>query len=442
MQGSLARLQELAARGAGATQHPIDLAGLQLLASNLEALETALDEAQPPDGRLTPAQHWRNLVRVFDEHRGQDMRELLSSAVVRKGAASEAENRRLDATLAAVRTGSAVLAVIVLLSCVVAVVYFLRTIERPFAALVRVTEQLGQGDYAARSGLSGRDEFARIGTLIDSMAERLRQAHAASAVLQQRLDTLVRERTRAVSQAYETLTGIEARRRRFFAELSHELRTPVTVIRGEAEIALRQAQDGDAMRLALERIAEAAVDLAARVQDLLDAARLGAADYDIRPKSLELVEVGEAATQQMQAVAQYRGVALEFEHPPGDLAAWVAGDRERLQQALAIVLDNAITYSPVGGRVTVRVVDEEEGWALQVDDEGPGMDDDEIERAFEPHFRGRAAVRLEARGAGLGLSIAQRILAAHRGILSLERRSPRGLRATLVLQRAGEQVES
>lgn len=441
MQGSLARLQGLAARAAGASQYRVDVEGLQVLASNLDALESALDQAQPPDGRLTPAQHWRNLVRVFDEHRGQDMRELLSSAVVRKADASEAENRRLYAALDAVRTGSAVLAVIVLASCFAAVLYFVRTIERPFAMLVRVTEQLGRGDYAARSGLSGRDEFARVGMLIDSMAGRLRQAHAASAVLQQRLDTLVRERTRAVSQAYETLTAIEERRRRFFAELSHELRTPVTVIRGEAEIALRQAQDGDAMRLALARIAEAAVDLAARVQDLLDAARLGAADYDIQPKSLELVEVAEAATQQMQAVAQYRGVSLEFEAPHRESAAWVAGDRERLQQALAIVLDNAITYSPAGGHVAVRVVDEEEGWALQVDDEGPGMDDDEIERAFEPHFRGRAAVRLEARGAGLGLSIAQRILAAHRGSLTLERRHPRGLRATLLLQRVGEQIQ-
>lgn len=135
----------------------------------------------------------------------------------------------------------------------------------------------------------------------------------------------------------------------------------------------------------------------------------------------------------MQAVAQHRGVTLLFEAPAIGTTAWVEGDRERLQQALVVVLDNAIRYSPAGGRVVVRVLLEEAGWALQVDDEGPGMDVDEIENAFLPHFRGRAAERIDARGAGLGLSIAQRILAAHRGSVTLERRSPIGLRATLVV---------
>ena len=433
MHASLDRLRELAAKGAGSTQHRFDVAGLELLASNLRALEVALAEAQPPGGTLSPAQHWRNIVRVFDEHRGQDIRELLSRSVERKSAASEAENLQLAAAMDAVRSGSAALAGIVLLSCLLAIVYFLRTIDRPLAALAHMTKKLGHGDYSERSGLSGHNEFARFGNLLDTMAERLEHAQAASTALQQQLDTLVRERTRAVSQAYETLTGIEARRRRFFAELSHELRTPVTVIRGEAEIALRQAENGDGARLALQRIAETAIDLGARVQDLLEAARSEAADYDIRSGSFEFIETAAAATRQMKAVAQHRGVYLEFEAPPNSPVARVQGDRERLSQAMVVVLDNAIRYSPVGGRVTVRAALEEPGWVLQVDDEGPGMESDEIENAFLPHFRGRAAENIDAQGAGLGLSIAQRILLAHRGSVTLERRSPHGLRATLVL---------
>lgn len=433
MQASVERLRELAARDTSSDDFRVDDAGLELLASNLIALETAMAETQPPEGALTPAERWRKLVRVFDEHRGQDIRELLSASVVRKSAASELENLRLAETLETVRGGSALLAALVLLSCVAAVASFRRTIDRPFAALVRLTERLGRGDYSGRSGLSGRDEFARIGNLLDSMAERLEQAQATSAALQQRLATLVRERTRAVSQAYEALIAIEARRRQFFAEVSHELRTPVTVIRGEAEIALRRADDADGARLALKRIAETAIDLGGRVQDLLDAARNEAAEYDIEARSLELVGIAAAAIQQMQAVAQHRGVALHFEAPAEKTAAWVEGDRERLQQALVVVLDNAIRYSPPGGRVVARVVLEEAGWALQVDDEGPGMDADEIENAFLPHFRGRAAERIDARGAGLGLSIAQRILVAHRGSVTLERLRPTGLRATLVV---------
>ncbi len=442
MHTRLGTLRDMAAKGTGSTHYGADISGLELLGSNLRALEVALSEAQPPGDTLSPAQHWRNLVRVFDEHRGQDIRELLAQSVARKSAASEAENLRLAATLDAARGGSALLAAIVLLSCALAVAYFLRTIDRPFAALSRVTEQLGQGDYSGRSRLSGRDEFARFGNLLDIMAERLEHAHDASAALQQKLDSLVSERTRAASQAYEALTAIEARRRQFFAELSHELRTPVTVIRGEAEMALRRENDGAGARLALERIAETAIDLGARVQDLLDAARAEAAHYRIRAASLDLAETATAATQQMQAVAQHRGVVLEFEAPPDGQTAGIEGDKQRLLQAVVVVLDNAIRYSPVGGRVTVRVVLEEAGWALQVDDEGPGMDEDEIENAFVPHFRGRAAERIDAQGAGLGLSIAQRILLAHRGSVTLERRAPHGLRTTLVLPPAPIQAQT
>jgi two-component system phosphate regulon sensor histidine kinase PhoR len=119
----------------------------------------------------------------------------------------------------------------------------------------------------------------------------------------------------------------------------------------------------------------------------------------------------------------------------------VLGDRERLQQALVVVLDNAVRYSPPGGRVEVRLLPEEGGWCLRVEDEGPGMADDEIERAFEPNFRGRSASRLDASGTGLGLAIAQRILAAHEGSVGLEPRHPRGLRASLFLPAAGAEED-
>lgn len=434
MRDSLGRLRELADRGSGSADYAIDLAGIELLALNVDALQSAVLAAKRPGASDSVADQWRGVIRAFDELSGQDMREMLRASVARKEAISAAENRRLAATLAGVREGNAGIALLVLLLCAAAVVYFVRTLERPFAELARLSERLGRGEFDARSGLSGRDEFARIGRLLDSMAARLAAAQASSAALQRQLDALVSERTRAVSQAYEALTGLEARRRQFLAELSHELRTPVTVIRGEAEIALRQGLDGESGRDALRRIVEASSELGGRVQDLLEAARAGAAEYAFERRPLALGAIAEAACSQMQAVARHRGVELQF-HPPQE-AAWVQGDRERLQQALTVVLDNAVRYSPPGGRVEVRLATEEGGWVLRVEDEGPGMEDDEIDRAFEPHFRGRSAARLEADGTGLGLSIAQRIMVAHQGSVGLERRLPRGLRAALYLPRA------
>ncbi len=438
MRGSLARLRELAGQGAGSPGHAQDLAGLDLVDRNIEALRQAVLSAERPAAGGDAAAQWRSVIRAFDDLSGQDMREMLREAVVHKQAVSEVENRGLAATLAGVRQGNAGLALGVLLLCAAAVVYFVRTLDRPFAALARLTGQLGRGDFQARSGLAGRDEFARIGRLLDSMAARLAQAQADSAALQQQLDALVGERTRAVSQAYQALTGAEARRRQFLAELSHELRTPVTVIRGEAEVALRQPAGQDEGRAALARIVDAATELGGRVQDLLDAARAGAADYAFERRPLALAAIAERACAQMQAVARHRGVALDY-RPPAD-AAWVEGDSERLQQALAVVLDNAVRYSPAGGRVEVQVLAEDAGWLLQVDDEGPGLAEDEIEQAFQPGFRGRAAAGLDPGGTGLGLCIAQRILAAHGGSIALEARAGGGLRATLALPALAEAV--
>lgn len=434
MRDSLSRLRAFAERGSGSADYALDLAGIDLLSLNIDALQRAVLAADRPGVADSAAEQWRSVIRAFDELSGQDMREMLRAAVARKEAVSAAEDRRLSATLTGVREGNAGIALLVLLLCAGAVAYFVRTLERPFAALARLSERLGRGDFGARSGLAGRDEFARIGALLDSMAERLAAAQASSAALQEQLDALVGERTRAVSQAYQALTGLEARRRQFLAELSHELRTPVTVIRGEAEIALRQGGEGEAGREALRRIVEASGELGGRVQDLLDAARAGAAEYAFERRPLALGAIAEAACLQMQAVARHRGVSLAFE-PPQD-AAWVEGDRERLQQALVVVLDNAIRYSPAGGRVEVRLGAEEGGWLLRVEDEGPGMEDDEIDRAFEPHFRGRSAARLQTDGTGLGLSIAQRILLAHGGSVGLERRQPQGLSAAIYLPAA------
>lgn len=90
-------------------------------------------------------------------------------------------------------------------------------------------------------------------------------------------------------------------------------------------------------------------------------------------------------------------------------------------------------YSPRGARVQVLLARDGEHWVVHVDDEGPGMSDAEIEQAFEPHFRGEAGRALDDHGLGIGLGIAQRIVAAHRGSLDLARRERGGLRVSLAL---------
>lgn len=435
MWASVGELRALAER-MPATAGPVEASDVETVALNIATLERTVRDAGRAGVGPAPGEQWRTVIRSFDELAGRDMRDLLQKAVERQELASQSESAKLARALERVRTANAVLAAAVLLFAIVAVVYFVRRLDQPFARLARLTEALAAGDFTARSGLLGRDEFARIGGLMDSMAGRLAEAQSRSAALQQQLDDLVGERTRSLTQAYEALLGIESRRRQFFAELSHELRTPVTVIRGEADLALRNPGDAAEQRAALRRIVDASSELGSRVQDLLDAARGGSLEYAITLRRWSLREIVAAAVSQMQAVAAHRGIALSFEPGPADGSFPVDADRERLQQALVVVLDNALRYSPADGAVRVSLGAEPDTWIVNVDDEGAGMAESELEHAFDAHFRGRAGRELDPHGLGIGLAIARRIVEAQRGSIELQSRSPRGLRASIALPAA------
>jgi signal transduction histidine kinase len=436
MEASVIALRELAERSPPEVRE-FERAEAATVAQNIANMAQAIEEAEQPGADLPAAEQWRTVLLAFDELAGRDMRELLREAVDRHEARSLAASAELTAALGRIRQVEAILAVGVIALALFSVIYFVRRLDRPFAELARLSTALAAGEFTARSGLSGRNEFARIGALLDSMAERLAEARARSQQLQRQLDELVAERTRSLTHAYETLLGIESRRRQFFAELSHELRTPVTVIRGEAEVALRNHIDVDAQREALGRIIEATSDLGSRVQDLLDAARGGSLEYalNIRPEPLQAIVA--AAVEQMQAIAAHRGLRLQLRSAPVAGDCLVEADRERLQQVLVILLDNALRYSPSGGAVVVELVVETEHWLVNIDDQGPGMSAEELEHAFEAHYRGAVGLQLAPQGQGLGLPIARRIVEALGGSIELNNREGSGLRVSIALPMLG-----
>lgn len=412
---------------------------VETVALNIAAMDAALDAAERPGADLPPGEQWRTTLLAFDELAGRDMRILLRDAVDRHEAASLEASAALTRALASVRRYELLLAITVCALAFVLVAYFVRRLDRPVADLTRLSTAFAAGDFGARSRLRGGDEFAGIGRLLDSMAEHLSLERDRGQQLQQQLDALVSERTRALSHAYETLLGLEARRRQFFAELGHELRTPATVIRGEAEVALRGGTGPDGQREALVRIIDATRELGGRIQDLLDAARGGPFDYALAVRTEPLRAIVEAAVGQMQAVAGHRDLRLLLAPAADDGdPGLVDVDRERLQQALVILLDNALRYSPPGARVAVAIEAEAEHWLVHIDDEGPGMPDHERERAFEPHFRGQAGQQRAPHGQGLGLAIALRIVHGLGGSLELANRAGGGLRATLALPAGAE----
>jgi signal transduction histidine kinase len=221
---------------------------------------------------------------------------------------------------------------------------------------------------------------------------------------------------------------------RFVADASHELRTPVAIIRSTAEVLQREGhveQEGAA--LVADVIAEAD-RLGGLVNDLLGLASSDATPMTVERRTLDLAEVARDATRRAEALAAGRGTHLVVDAPE---AVIVSGDRDRLVQLLLILLDNAVDHSPEEGTVTVAVRSVGRAAEMSVADEGPGIPPDERERIFAPFRRLPGPRGTRAGGSGLGLAIGRRIAAAHDGTIVADDGPGGGARFTVTLPAVG-----
>jgi signal transduction histidine kinase len=219
---------------------------------------------------------------------------------------------------------------------------------------------------------------------------------------------LVRKSTEPVEHTIEYM-------RRFMADAAHELRTPITVVRSRAEIALQQPRDPAAYQAALAGIESEARRLGHIVEDLLTLAQADAGEGRVQRERLYLDDVTLEAAEAARALAETRGVALrvlEFEE------AVVAGDPGQLRQLLMILLDNAVKFTPRGGEVRLRIGLSAGHPTLGVEDTGIGIEADQLPHIFDRFYRGdpartRGAPGVGSDGAGLGLAIARWIADRH-----------------------------
>ncbi len=209
---------------------------------------------------------------------------------------------------------------------------------------------------------------------------------------------------------------------RFTADASHELRTPVSIIRTTAELALRHERAPEEYRAALTDVSGQSRHMSELVDDLLLLARTDAGIEPPATAPVDLCEVASEAGREIAELARRKSVSLSVHVPAGPLM--VSGDRVSLQRLLLILLDNAVKYSPEGGRVTFRVG--EAGTArtgssafVAISDNGIGVDPADRSRLFERFYRGARARQHAPDGTGLGLAIARTIVDRYNGSIAL-----------------------
>jgi two-component system sensor histidine kinase BaeS len=242
--------------------------------------------------------------------------------------------------------------------------------------------RIAGGDLSARVDLGRHptDELAALATTLNRMAEQLDEARGQE--------------------------------RAFLLSVSHDLRTPLTSIRGYAEAMTDgTADDAETRRRAAVVIASESRRLERLVADLLQLASLDARQFSLRPRSLDAVAAVRDAVDAFQPGAEELGIALELSAPSTITADM---DAERLGQIVANLVENALKYASTLVEVTVAELD---GLVVEVRDDGPGIAPEEIAAVFERLYTARGAPA-RAVGTGLGLAIVRELVAAMGGTVT------------------------
>ena len=270
-----------------------------------------------------------------------------------------------------------------------------RQIARPLRQMESATRAIAGGDFDRRLPVTSEDEVGRLAGSINRMAQ--------------------------------DLARLEAARREFIAKISHDLRTPLTAIKGF--VVNLQDTAPDEMQATLVTMDQQTDRLIRLVNDLLTLSRLQRGELVLERAPADLAQVVRSAASLVSAKAARLGVTLSLDLP--GQPALVSGDADRLEQVAVNLLDNAIKFAPAGSTVQVcldeAIVEADRQVTLRVLDDGRGLTEEEAARAFEPYYRGPEG------GAGLGLSIAREIVAAHGGQIWLRQRPEGGHEAVFSL---------
>jgi len=293
----------------------------------------------------------------------------------------------------------------------------LETLERfqsyllMFAPLLLLVAGIG-GHWLSRRALAPVDALTRTARTItgQTLSSRLAQLHTGDEL--QRLSDTLNEMLVRIEIAFNRVTE-------FTADASHELRTPISLIRTEAEVALRRSRGEEEYREALRHILLEAERTTSLIEELLALARADSGRQSLNIQPMDLRGALKEVASGWRQVANVRG--LQFSERILDAELRVLGDSAALRRVIDILLDNAFKYTPSpGGTVCLSAEERDGGAVISVRDNGMGIAESEQGRIFERFYRVDKARSRDMGGAGLGLSIAQWIVQQHHGSISVE----------------------
>jgi two-component system OmpR family sensor kinase len=309
----------------------------------------------------------------------------------------------VDATLREARRIQTVVGLVAIAAVGLVCWLLIRRAFAPIDGMIATAGRIAEGDLTERTDVEDdTSEVGRLGLALDTMLDRIELAVADK-------------------------TASEERMRRFVADASHDLRTPLTSVRGYAELYRQGGDDPETVARSMERIEAEATRMSRLVDDLMLLARLDQQRTpDARP-----VDLGRLAGETVDAVRMVDHERIYDLDAAAD--AQVAGDPDQLRQLLDNLLTNARVHTPPGTTVDVTVGRSGTEVILVVADDGPGIAEAERGRVFDRFWRSKRADESRTQGSGLGLSIVSAIVDAHGGRVVADRSEAGGARFTVTL---------
>jgi signal transduction histidine kinase len=301
------------------------------------------------------------------------------------------------AFLAQVNQSLALAAVAASLVALVLGVLLARQIIRPLRQLTRVAQRIAHGHLDERISITGQDEVAQLGDAFNGMAESLQRTENA--------------------------------RRQLVADVAHELRTPLMVVSATVEAMEDGVLPLDKPNLATIR--DEVTSLRRLVADLRDLSLGDVGQFSLEHEPVDVAGVLDSVGSAFAPAAATRGINLSVDLDPE--LPWILGDETRLRQCARNLVENALRYTPAGGRVTVRGRAVDDSVWIEVIDTGEGIKAEHLTTIFERFFRADQSRNRRSGGSGLGLAIVQQIVRAQGGEVSVASRGP-GQGATFTIR--------
>ena len=287
------------------------------------------------------------------------------------------------------------IAVVILLISVIGAVVCSRYYSKPLVSISNVAKRMTTLDMTWKCEVNRQDEIGVLAASLNEMAEQLNSALASLRLANWQLKKdIEREREQ------------EKQRVEFFTAVSHELKTPIAIIKGQLEGMIYQVGEYKDRDTYLRRCMKTTNDMEALVKEILSAARMGGSDFHLERTDLDISQMLRKVCQQFRGRIEDKQMELRMDIQP---EYHYQGDRRLMEKVFTNVIGNAVAYSPAGAVITVIQKDE----VFSVENTGVHIAEEDLERIFTPFYRVDKSRNRNSGGSGLGLYITKTILEHH-----------------------------